>query len=137
MRRPLSLILVLVALASVAVPAAATAQSNPFGPLPQSAPEATPVPTATPADQNSVSRPFLLGIAAAVAIIFLAIGFYITRDARRHLTDDDRRALESGRGREREPEGLPGERVRTRTAKSKARAAAKRQRQARKAQRRR
>ena len=132
MRRLFLLILVVAALA----PTAAHAQSSPFGPLPPST-QATPAPTATPApaDQSSVSRPLLLGIAGAVAIIFFGIGLFITRDARAHLTDADRRAVEGKR-----PSAGDGEaeaKMRTKTAKSKARAADKRQRQARKAQRRR
>jgi hypothetical protein len=132
MRRLFLLILVVAALA----PTAAHAQSNPFGPLPPSQ-QATPEPTATPvpADQNSVSRPLLLGIAGAVALVFFAIGLFITRDARSHLTDSDRRAVEGQRAAN--AARAEEEKMRTKTAKSKARAADKRQRQARKAQRRR
>src|SRR4051812_12786547 len=124
MRRPLAFVLLIAALA---LPAAARAQSGPFSPLPP-AQQATPVPTAAPtttADQQDVSRGLLLGIAGAVAVIFVGIGWYITRDARRHLSADDRRALERG----------PTEQDRRRgeEQRRKARAKAKAQRQARKA----
>jgi hypothetical protein len=129
--RRLTLLLILVCLA---IPAAAAAQDNPFGPLPPSQ-QVTPAPTAapTPADQGSVSRGLLFGIAGAVAIVFIGIGWYITRDARAHLTDEDRRLLEGRPVQTR----ADADAQRTKAAKSKARAAGKRQRQARKAQRRR
>ena len=130
MRRLLFLLVVL----ALAAPATTAAQSNPFGPLPQAAP-ATPAPTATPknvADQNSLSKSTLLVIGLGVAAIFVAIGYGITRDARRSLTEDDRRALER---REREREQV--NRHQRQTAKTKARAKGRQQRQARKAARRR
>jgi hypothetical protein len=128
MRRALLLLLLLAVLA----PATAHAQNSPFGPLPQAS-EPTPAPTATPADssadQSSVSRAMLLGIAGGVALLFVGIGYLITRDARSNLTDDDRRALERNRTEQ--------ERRRGQVVKTKARARGKAQRQARKAQRRR
>jgi hypothetical protein len=128
MRRALVLLVVLWA---VAAPASALAQSSPFGPLPP-AQQPTAEPTAAPnsADQSSVSRPLLLGIAGAVAILFVGIGLYIARDARRNLTETDRQALEHRRER------TDAERRRSEQAKRKARAKAKAQRQARKRQRR-
>jgi len=128
MGRVLAVALVLLALAA---PAAAPAQTDPFGPLPQSAPS-TPQPTPAPssgADQSDIGRGVLLGIAGAVLLVFVGIGWYITRDARRNLTPEDRRRLEHVRTEE--------EKVRGRTVKKKARAAGKRQRQARKVQQRR
>src|SRR4051794_5591249 len=130
-----SLILLLL-VATFALPSAAAAQSGgggAFGPLPQAA-QATPEPTPTPAPagQQTVSRPVLLIIAGAVLLVFIGIGLYITRDARRSLTDDDRLALAGQR--------VPAEMEkasRQHAAKQRARAAGKRQRQARKAQRRR
>ena len=127
MRRALALIAVCLAL-----PAVASAQSNPFGPLPP-AEQVTPAPTAAPgnsADQESVSRTLLLGIAGAVAILFVGIGFYIARDARKNLTEADRDKLEHRRERTEE------QRRNAERAKEKARARAKAQRQARKKQRR-
>ena len=129
MRR--SVLLLLVALV-LAVPTAASAQSSPFSPLPQAAaPTATPTQSSNTATQSDVSRPLLLGIAGGVAIIFLGIGMYITRDARAHLTDADRAAVEGVRRQ------TPAERHLAERQKAKARAAGKRQRQARKAHRKR
>jgi len=122
--------MVVVALALAALPATAAAQSNPFGPLPPpAAPTPTPTPLESPADQSSVSRPLLLGIAGAVALLFVGIGFYISRDARRHLTEDDRRALEKPAPR---PED---ERRRGEATRKKTRAKTRAQKQARKRQR--
>ena len=90
------LLVLLVLLCAMAAPPAALAQSSPFGPLPQAV-TPTPSPSPTPGNvngQSSVSRGLLLGIAGAVAILFLGIGFYISRDARRNLTEEDRRALD-------------------------------------------
>ena len=128
MARVLVLVLLLAALAA---PATAGAQGSPFQPIPPVVTQSTPVPTASGsnADQQDVSRGLLLGIAGAVAVIFIFIGWYITRDARAHLTDDDRRALEGAR--------TDNDRKRGEEIRRKARAKGKRQRQARKAQRRR
>ena len=127
MRRALALLAVCLAL-----PAVAAAQSNPFGPLPP-AQQATPEPTAAPGggdDQESVSRPLVLGVAGGVAVLFVGIGLYIARDARRNLTESDRDKLEHRRERTEE------QRRNAERAKEKARARAKAQRQARKKQRR-
>ncbi len=133
MRRYATLI---IAFVLCALPApAALAQSSPFGPLPQAppAPTATPAPVQNPGDQSSVSKPLLLGIAGGVAIIFLGIGIFITRDARRNLTESDRRAV----GRGEVPKTDADRQREAQAAKRKARERGKRQRQARKAQRRR
>jgi glucose/arabinose dehydrogenase len=125
-----SLVLLLL-LAALAVPAAARAQSDPFSPLPpaqQPTAEPTPAPTSV-ADQQDVSRGLLFGIAGAVLVVFVGIGMYITRDARRSLTEHDRRGLDHVYTEQ--------ERERGEIARKKARAKGKRQRQARKAQRRR
>jgi hypothetical protein len=123
--------LALTAACLLALPATAVAQDNPFGPLPP-AEQPTPAPTAASgsADQSSVSRPLLLGIAGGVAILFVGIGFYIARDARRNLTESDRQKLEHQRER------TDQQRREADRAKQKARARAKAQRQARKKQRR-
>lgn len=129
MKRLLVLLVLLLAL-----PAAAYGQasSNPFGPLPQPPPQAPP-PTETPApvrpeDQN-ISRGLLFGIAGGILIAFIGIGLYISRDARRRLTDSDRRALE------REREDVDLQRRRSEQAKKKAREKARAQKRARKKQR--
>src|SRR3954451_24035793 len=124
MRRALALAVLLCLLVP---PTAALAQSSAFGPLPP-AQQATPVPTPPPntADQSSVSRPLLLGIAGAVALLFVGIGLYIARDARRNLTESDRNAIEHQRDR------TDQQRRNAERAKQKARARDKAQRQARK-----
>src|SRR3954452_2413544 len=131
--RRVALLLVLASI--VVLPATAFAQDNAFGPLPQAAqPTPTPTPTSgstTTSDQSTVSRPLLLGIAGAVALVFLAIGVYITRDARAHLTEADRAAVEGSRRRD------DVDRKQAERAKARARAKGKAQRQARKAHRRR
>jgi hypothetical protein len=122
---------ILVALLLLAFPAAALGQSSPFGPLPPAS-QPTPAPTAAPnpADQGKVSRPLLLGIAGGVALLFVGIGLYISRDARKNLTESDRDKLEHQRERTEE------QRRNAEKAKQRARARAKAQRQARKKQRR-
>jgi hypothetical protein len=126
MRRIAALALLLLALA----PAVAAAQSSPFGPLPAPPPDPTPVPTVTPTGQDDVSRELMFGIAGGVALIFLVIGWFITRDARHNLTRHDREALERTQRTEEEKR-------RGKVVKSQARKKGKAQRQARKAQRRR
>ena len=128
-------LVLLLLLASLAGPAGALAQGDPFGPLPppggqQATPEPTPTPDVT--GQQTVSRTLLLGIAGAVLAIFVGIGVYISRDARRNLTDEDRRAVAGER-----PVTDAERKARSQAAKQRARAAGKRQRQARKAQQRR
>jgi len=129
--RRVALLLVLASI--VVLPATAVAQDNAFGPLPQAAPPtATPTPAgSSTADQSTVSRPLLLGIAGVVALVFLGIGVFITRDARAHLTEADRAAVEGTRRRE------DVERKQAERAKTRARAKGKAQRQARKAHRKR
>jgi hypothetical protein len=66
----------------LALPAAASAQSSAFGPLPQAA---TPTPTAvaTPtADDGSTGRTLLFGIGGVLIVGFLVMGWFIMRDAR-------------------------------------------------------
>ena len=68
------------------------AQTSPFGPLP----EAAPSPTPTPDDNTSnvlgqdVGRSTLYAIAGGFLIAFIAIGWFISRDARRALPADRR-----------------------------------------------
>lgn len=139
MRRMIVLVLLLLAVLPAAT---ALAQSDPFQPpevvVPTPTPEVvvpTPPPAPTLAEDDEPTRGFLFGIAGGVALILAGIGFYITRDARRNLTDADKRALErEGQGPTRMS---PKERKQLNRAKARQRAAGKRQRQARKAQRRR
>lgn len=128
-RTSIALLLLVLALAVAAAPARAQV-SNPFG----GGETATPAPTATPAaDQGSLSRDLLFGIAGGVLVVFVGIGFFITRDARRNLTPEDRRAVERGDDY-RQARTDEEHKVDART-KARARARAKRQRQARKANR--
>lgn len=128
---PRVLVLVLL-LAGLALPSVAAGQGA-FGPLPPADP-AVPAETPEPAqaiDDGSLSTTTLFIIGGAVIIVFLGIGWYITRDARAHLTEDDRRALalqsDEATSQER--------RKQSEAARKKARARAKAQRQARKKQR--
>lgn len=132
MRRLAALLAAAVLCALPAPPA--LAQSNPFAPPPPApvAPTAIPTPAPSVDDQADVSRTLLLGIAGGVAILFVFIGMYITRDARSHLSDDDRRSLETQREPTEKEQRHRGEDV-----KRKARAKTRAQKQARKAQRRR
>lgn len=108
----------------------AFAQSNPFGPLPPAAPEETPVPTPVGGntDDDDVGRNTLVIILGAVVALFVGIGYFITRDARRSLPEGHR-PQEDPRLREEGPHRRPKE------AKAKAREKTKRQKQARKANR--
>jgi hypothetical protein len=128
-RRTLAIVFLLGLLAA---PSAALAQGTTqqpggaFGPLPQAAP--TAAPTATPEKSNNSLSSDLGGtttlfvIGGAILLAFIAIGVFISRDARRALPEHHR----------------PGTRLRDegphkhkRQAKAKARARAKAQREAR------
>jgi hypothetical protein len=79
MTRRLALITTMLLLA---LPAAASAQSGAFGPLPQAA---TPTPTAvaTPTtDDGTTGRNILIIVGAALIIGFGVMGWFIMRDAR-------------------------------------------------------
>jgi hypothetical protein len=106
MLRAVALIALLLALAT---PAAAVAQqtptnpTEPFTPLPPAQP--TPAPTAAPEDEGFLDSEIsgtstLYVIAAALLIAFIAIGMFISRDARRSLPaghrPDARRLREEG-----------------------------------------
>jgi hypothetical protein len=126
MSRRLALITTLLTLA-LAAPAAA--QQNPFGPLPQAAPTDTPAPAATPKpnDNNNTGRITLFVIGGALVLGFGAMGWFIMRDARRSIPEEDLAAM--GRLREEGPH------AHKRQAKAKARAKGRAQRTARKANR--
>jgi hypothetical protein len=83
----------------VPAPAAALAQGGgAFGPLPPAQPAETPTPDPEDAaSTGEVSRQTLILIGGGVIAIFFAIGWAITRDARRSLTEEDRAALEGQR----------------------------------------
>jgi hypothetical protein len=88
-RRTLVIALVLALLA----PAAASAQGGAFGPIP---PAATPEPTPVPDDDsNSLTsdlggRQTLLIIGGLLLVAFVAIGVFISKDARRALPERHR-----------------------------------------------
>ncbi|CAA9488237.1 MAG: hypothetical protein AVDCRST_MAG30-1226 [uncultured Solirubrobacteraceae bacterium] len=119
----LALLLAILLLASV--PAPAFAQDTPFGPVP------TPEPTVQPAPgTDDVSRRTLYLIAAGVLVVVVAIGYAISRDARRSLPPEEREALERERERERRDQeaAVPGQvsreaRARARKQRSKAKIA--------------
>ena len=111
---------------------AALAQSSPFGPLP----EAAPSPAPTPDDNTSnvlgqdVGRSTLYAIAGGLLIVFIAIGWIISRDARRTLPAERREAKAAERL-------TPVERRKRERHKSRARQKTKAQKAARKAHRKR
>ena len=114
-------LLLLLALLFALTAPVAQAQSTPFGPVP------TPEPTIEPAPgsaQDDVGRGTLYIIAGGVLVGVVAIGWAISRDARRSLTPADREAVE------REEAGLPptGEReVKVRSPKQRKKQKAARQ----------
>jgi hypothetical protein len=125
MSRRIALITTLLVLA-LASPAAA--QQNPFGPLP-AAPTETPAPVATPtsSDDNNTGRNTLFVIGGALVVGFLIMGWFIMRDARKAIPEEDLAAM--NRLREQGPH------AHKQHAKAKARAKARAQRHARKANR--
>jgi hypothetical protein len=125
MTRRIALITTLLVLA-LASPAAA--QQNPFGPLPQAAPTETPAPTATPSSEdNNTGRNTLFVIGGALIIGFLIMGWFIMRDARKAIPEEDLAAM--NRLREQGPH------AHKQHAKQKARSKGRAQRHARKANR--
>jgi hypothetical protein len=122
MTRRIALITTVLALALVS-PAAA--QQNPFGPLPQAAPTETPTPTpVSSADDNSTGRVTLFVIGGALVLGFAFMGWFILRDARRSMPEDELAAM--GRLREQGPH------AHKRQAKARARSKGRAQRNARK-----
>ena len=111
----------------LALAAPAGAQSGPFGPLPP-ADEPTPTATAAPtSDSGETSITTLALIAGGLIVAFGGMGWFIMRDARRSLPEDQRAAPKL---REEGPHKHANQ------AKSKARAKTRAQKQARKAHRR-
>jgi hypothetical protein len=110
---------------ALAIPATALAQGDAFGPLP---PADTPVPTVAPSDNtntqqdDSTGTTTLLLIGGGLLVLFAVIATVITRDARRHVPEEELRH----RLREEGPH------KHKRQAKAKARAKGRAQRQARK-----
>ena len=112
------LALLLLCAAFLLAPAPAVlAQSSPFGPLPPAAPAPTPTPddNTTSVLGQDVGRLTLYLIAGGFVILFVGIGWWISRDARaslpsRHrpgaapvrLTPAERRKRDRARGRARQ-----------------------------------
>jgi hypothetical protein len=119
-------IAVLTAVLALSVATPAAAQQSPFGPLPQTPPTVTPVPTATAmsTSDSGTGRNTLFLIGGVLIIGFAIMGWFIARDARRGLREGDLAAI--GRGRDEGPH------AHKRQAKAKARAKGRAQRQARK-----
>ena len=123
---------ILTCLLVLLAPAGALAQDgNPFdGSLPPAQP--TPAPTTEPVNNSNddeVGRNTLWVIGGGVAVALLIFGFWISRDARSNLTDEDRDHLRGVHQRDEGPH------KHERQAKAKARAKGRAQRQARKAHR--
>jgi hypothetical protein len=118
---------IVILVAALLAPAAAFGQGqpqNPFGPLPP--PQPTPAPT--PEEQENpfgdeIGTETLYVIAGALLVAFVAVGVFISRDARRTVT----KAGHGSRGRLREE----GPHRHERKAKAKSRARTKAQRAAR------
>jgi hypothetical protein len=129
----IALVALLLALAAPAAAVAQTGQQNPtnptqpFSPLPPAQP--TPAPTAAPDDDGGFLDTEISGtttlyvIAAALLIAFIAIGMFISRDAKRTLPKSHR--PDAHRLREQGPH------QHKREAKSRARARGKAQKDAR------
>ena len=130
MRRIAALLFCIVLLAPAAP---ALAQQSPFGPLPQPAePTPTPTPnTSTNVLGQDVGRTTLYLIAAALLVLFVFIGWWISRDARSTLHEGPRSAEEERRRHD------PHERHRRQREKERARKKTRAQKQARKAHRKR
>ncbi len=102
-RAMLRLLALLAALALIAPVPAALAQGGgggAFSPLPPAQPAETPPPE-EPEDfgaaDEDVSRSTLFLVAIGVVLAFVALGWAITRDARRNLNEVDRAAVEGVR----------------------------------------
>jgi hypothetical protein len=121
MTRRIALLTTVLALA-LATPAAA--QQNPFGPLPQVAPTETPTPTPVSTGDNSTGRTTLFIIGGALVVGFAVMGWFIARDARGSLPEEELAAM--SRLREQGPHAHKQQ------AKAKARAKTRQQKAARK-----
>jgi hypothetical protein len=125
------LVLLAVCSLALAVPAAAVAQDNPFGPIPQAPPEQPPpAPESGDPNQDGLSdwQQLLIGV-AAVALLG-GIAWAIVRDARAAAPADDRRtSLDDPADRPKGSRTPPKRRVKQNRAKAKvARQARKRNR---------
>ena len=130
--RRLAAIYTLLALLVAAPVAAAQTQDpsqgggGPFSPLPQPAPEETPTPTRAPTveEQSNTDRTLLFAIGGGLLVLFLVIGYVITRDAREHLPEAERAA--AGQLRDQGPHRHARQTKAQARAKTKAQRAARR-----------
>lgn len=91
-------VLLVVLLLLAPAPAAVAQGGGAFGPLPPAQPAETPTPEPVDTNPNDdISRGTLFLIAVGVIGSFFVLGWMITRDARRNLTDEDRAAVEGAR----------------------------------------
>jgi hypothetical protein len=115
------------ALAQNPTPTPTQAPGGVFGPLPDTAatpePTPTPEPSETAAAQEDTDRRLLFAIGGALLLLFVVIGWFITRDARTHVPAAARAAA----ARQRDE----GPHRHARQAKAKARAKGKARRAAR------
>jgi hypothetical protein len=123
--RRLTLLLTLVVLALPGTALGQQQPQDPFGPLPQPAPEATPTPTAAPSveAQQETDRTLLFVVGGGLLVLFVVIARTITRDARRTLRASGHEQPAGPRDQ--------GPHKHGRQAKAKARAKTKAQRRAR------
>lgn len=125
------LVLVAVCSLSLALPLAAVAQDNPFGPIPQTPPE-QPAPVQDPTDPtgDGLSDWQQLLIGAAAVVLLGGIAYAIIRDARNAApADDRRRSLDDPLDKPKGSRTPPTRRVKQNRAKAKtARKARKRNR---------
>jgi hypothetical protein len=120
-------------LALLAPAAPALAQDSPFGPLPQPA-QSTPTPAPTQDTANTeedTSRSTLYIIGGLLLVVFVFIGWWISRDARTSLHETPHSAEWERRRHD------PHERHRRQREKERARRKTRAQKQARKAHRKR
>ena len=113
-------------------PGALAQDGNPFNGIPQAQP--TAAPTVAPSNTDSTaestnSRRTRFVIGAGLLVTFFGIGWWIARDARSNLSEEEREHLRGVHKRDEGPH------KHERAAKAKARAKGRAQRQARKASR--
>lgn len=93
----MSRLAVITVLLALALAPAAHAQGNDFSPLPPAptpAPTAVPTPTPVPSQDDNTGRDTLFIIGGGLVIAFIAMGWWVARDARRRLPKADRRAAQ-------------------------------------------
>ena len=91
-RRVLGLLLAVAVLA--AAPAVASAQTNPFEPtIPPAPASPTPEPVETTPEDEEIGSATLYVIAGGILVVFIAIGLWIARDARKAIPARERAHL--------------------------------------------